>query len=100
MSVPAWLVEYPPCSGLFPLDHRHGPGCLPIVRRHLPDPPPGWRWGYGRSAPVWSFWLERVGGSPGRWYVVGLPVASTAGGLVVAMWSYCRGHGHAMGDLE
>lgn len=99
MTGPAWLIDYPPCAGLFPLDHRHGSGCLPIVRRHMPPPPDGWRWGYGRSGSVWSFWLERIGG-PGHWHVVGLPVSSTAGGLAVAMWSYCRGHGHALGDLD
>ena len=87
-------VDRPPCSGLDPYHHRHGSGCLPIIRRHLPTAPAGWRWGHGRTGPVWSFYLERIGGGGAHWLVVDCPTADTAGALAVAMWSYCQGYRH------
>jgi hypothetical protein len=90
-SVSASRVDRLPCVGLDPLGHRCGAGCLPIVARALPTVP-GWRWRYGSVARVgWSFWLERVGGGGGRWFVLDDPAAETARGLVAVIHAYAQG---------
>jgi hypothetical protein len=63
--------------------------------RELPTAPVGWRWVFGHEGKQWALWLERVGGGAARWYVVGLPVASSASDLVAVVWAYCQGQRHS-----
>lgn len=77
----------PLCAG-GALDHRHGERCLEVLVRRLPAAPAGWRWGFGRAGSGWAVWLERIGGAPVRWAVVGLPPGDTAGALAVVLEAY------------
>ena len=84
-------VDRLPCSGLDPLGHRCGAGCLPIVARGLPVVP-GFRWRYGSiSSGCWSLWIERIGGGGGRWFVLGRPAALSARELVAVIHAYAVG---------
>jgi hypothetical protein len=85
-------VDRLPCVGLDPLGHRCGAGCLPIVARALPLVP-GFCWRYGSVARVgWSFWLEKIGGGGGRWFVCDDPAAATARELVAVIHAYAAGN--------
>lgn len=88
-------IDRLPCSGVDPLGHRCGSGCLPIVARGLPMVA-GWRWRYGSTAGGWSLWLEKIGGG-GRWLVLDLPTAHTARELVAVIHAYGQG---ARGVIE
>jgi hypothetical protein len=91
-------VDRLPCSGLDPLGHRCGSGCLPIVARGLPDVP-GFRWRYGSVARVgWSIWLEKIGGGGGRWFVLDCPAAESARELVAVIHAYAQGSAGVVGD--
>ncbi len=84
-------VDRLPCSGLDPLGHRCGAGCLPIVARGLPVVP-GWRWRYGSTARgCWSLWLERIGGSGSQWFVLDMPSAESARELVAVVYAFAVG---------
>lgn len=88
-------VSDPPCVPAWDsVDHRHTRSCIGRVMRELPTAPDGWRWQYGRDGRHWALWLEKVGAAPARWYVVGLPVASSASDLVSVVWSYVQGSRH------
>jgi hypothetical protein len=89
-------VDRLPCSGLDPLNHRCGSGCLPIVARSLP-PVLGYRWRYGSTAGGWSLWLEKIGGGGGRWFVLDRPSAHSARELVAVIHAYAQG---ARGVIE
>lgn len=84
-------ARLPLCSGS-DVDHRHGRGCLPLLVRSMPPAPDGWRYGYGSGSGGWAIWLERVGAAGGRWYIIGLPGASTVGGLVALVDAYVAGY--------
>lgn len=84
------VARLPICSG-GDTRHRHRVGCLPLLVRHLPPAPVGWRWAFGQLPTGWGVWLERVGGAGARWYVVGLPTVDTVGGLVAVVEAYAAG---------
>lgn len=89
------MIDFPPCVPEWDtLSHKHSRRCVVRVMRELPTAPHGWRWVFGHHGKQWALWLERVGGGPARWHVVGLPVASSASGLVAVIWSYCQGNRH------
>ncbi len=91
-------VDRLPCSGLDPLGHRCGAGCLPIVARGLPAVP-GFRWRYGSTARgCWSLWLEKIGGGGGRWFVLDRPAAESARELVAVIHAYAVGSAGVIGD--
>jgi len=84
-------VDRLPCVGLDGLGHRCGSRCLPIVARGLPVVA-GWRWRYGStSRGCWSLWLEKIGGSGARWFVLDMPTAETARELVAVVHAYAVG---------
>lgn len=84
-------VDRLPCVGLDPLGHRCGSRCLPIVARGLPVLP-GFCWRYGSTGSrCWSFWLEKIGGGGGRWFVLDRPTATSARELVAVIHAFVIG---------
>ena len=73
------------------VEHKHSRSCMSTLKKALPEAPAGWQWAYG-SGNGWALWLERVGGSGSRWYVIGLPTADTLGQLVALVDVFIAGH--------
>jgi hypothetical protein len=89
------MITFPPCVPEWDqCGHRHSRSCVALLVRQLPSAPVGWRWSYGREGKGWAVWLERIGGAPAYWYVVGLPVATSASDLVAVLWAYVQGYRH------
>jgi len=81
-------VDRLPCCGVDPLNHRCGAKCLPTVARGLPKVE-GYIWKYGTtSRGCWSLWLEQIGGTGGRWFVLDRPSAESARELVAVIHAF------------
>jgi len=73
------------------VEHKHSRSCLPTLKKALPEAPAGWKWNYGHAGLGYALWLERVEGFGARWHVLGLPSATTLGGLAVLVDAFIAG---------
>jgi len=89
-----WRVDSPPCVPEWDTgEHRHARRCVVRLMRELPPAPDGWRWCFSHVGRDWALYLQQIG-SAGQWWVVGLPVSSTASDLVSVVWAYVQGSRH------